>query len=81
MKKIVAIFFTGFLLTSTLSAEKIEYYTATKELIDDMGKKQETENVVFQGPATVVSAVIETGLAPFVFFWNLFQEDEENLNK
>jgi len=76
MRKIMFLLVVGLLLSSTVNADKIKYYSATTSFVKEMGKDGTASSTFYYAPATVVSAVIETVLAPSVWFWNLFQEEE-----
>ena len=76
MKKIMFFLIVGMALSSAVNADKIKYYASTTSLVKQMGENGSASSTYYYAPAAVVSAVIETVLAPSVWFWNLFQEEE-----
>lgn len=76
MKKVIFFLIVGMVLSSTVNADKIRYYASTTSLVGQMGENGTASSTYYYAPAVVVSAVIETALAPSVWFWNLFQEEK-----
>jgi hypothetical protein len=71
MKKVTLALITGLLLSTSASAEKIHYYTATTSLWKDMGRGGTPESTFFYIPVVAVSAVFETIMAPGIAIWNI----------
>ena len=76
MKKILCILIIGFTFTTTLYADKIEYYSATTGLVEEIGVDGTAEKTALYSVGIAVTAVLETAVSPLVLFFNLFQDEK-----
>jgi hypothetical protein len=77
MKKVMLSLVVGVILSTSAYAEKIQFYSATTSLWNEMGENGTMSSTFFYAPAVIVSAVIETVFAPPVALWNIGRSEKE----